>query len=768
MGIQIVIDKALENGIHPKPGMPNTQFLRKCKNMLPTERRGRPLVNPTYPLAESHPLVMNWPFPHFRRGERENVFLCEENELYAVGAGGTTATLIDTYDAHTGTVECAYGGDFAEGSHWTLMASWAVTGGKLVATASPSTDSASQVEGAQLHALVVGRRYSVTYTLTVSAGAVRVLLGTAAGTARSAAGTYTETITCAGNTTIFFEAFYEAVWPFTGTIDDLSVVELDAPADIGVECIQNGRFDTVAHWTLGAGWSWSGQQLVATTLLDGVALQGAADQKHPLVVGKWYRVTYEIIERTEGKIHACVGSAGIGSAESSTGFHTETIECAGSTDFFFKSDTMSFTGVIDNVSVVELPDKNIWHLAPFRDMYVFTNGNSLVYSLPANPGGRTLVSTGADLAVASVCNHGNKLVLAGLSGTTFATSRWQTIFDAWLRSDQGGDVREDIVTSLDDFDAGFEDWVFISRRGGGAIDYPFTTVMAALGLPDEATWTKLAETIVTDIEQGVMQLVRTKEAGDIQVVLPLGNDFVCYGSRAVSLLRATEGGYVEDVQYRVGVPSRGAAWGDDSEHFFVDNNGLLCRYVVGKGIEVLDYSEAVQTLTAANLAISLDSTERYWWIADGVDCFCYTRTGMGQSSAIIPSSVIRLPSTLALVGTAIVAVEPWHVEVESEIFDAGVVGLVQTTGVRFATEESDVSTWQASLLWRTRKGDPYSQTIAAAPDARGIARIKQAGRQFAVNGTNGVNSNSELSLERIEVNVEKLATTKMALGTLLE
>jgi hypothetical protein len=122
-------------------------------------------------------------------------------------------------------------GTFTVGSGWTLTGNWALDGGTLNGT----TDSGNVTQDA---GLVVGRTYRITYTITkVSAGSVAILCGTGTtGTSRSTAGTFTEDLVCATDTTFGFDGT-----GFTGSIDNVSAVDITlqpnfiegAPMDIG-------------------------------------------------------------------------------------------------------------------------------------------------------------------------------------------------------------------------------------------------------------------------------------------------------------------------------------------------------------------------------------------------------------------------------------------------------------------------------------------------------------------------------------------------------
>ena len=112
--------------------------------------------------------------------------------------------------------ELTLNGDFADTTIWTLGTGLSIANG--VASWDGSQVADSDLE--QPEALIAATQYVVEFTLkNVTAGAIQPLLGTAAGTARSANGTFSETITHAGAATLFLRADAS----FVGDVDDVSV-----------------------------------------------------------------------------------------------------------------------------------------------------------------------------------------------------------------------------------------------------------------------------------------------------------------------------------------------------------------------------------------------------------------------------------------------------------------------------------------------------------------------------------------------------------------
>lgn len=155
--------------------------------------------------------------------------------------------------------------DFATDTNWTKGAGWTIAGGTAVATSA----AAGALLSPTVAILQVGRAYEITYDVVVSSGSIAVKAGSGGtGTTRSASGTYTENIVCASSAALNFNP----VTTFTGTIDNVSVKELNIPASDAVPTqllntdVWNGL--GTGAWTAGNSATLSAQ---TTTRHDGVS-----------------------------------------------------------------------------------------------------------------------------------------------------------------------------------------------------------------------------------------------------------------------------------------------------------------------------------------------------------------------------------------------------------------------------------------------------------------------------------------------------------------
>ncbi len=206
-------------------------------------------------------------------------------------------------------------GAFASDTGWTKGTGWTIATGTAIATGAIST-ALSQTSAITL---IAGYTYTITYTVTRSAGTVTPSIGGTAGTARSSSATFTETIVAGSDQILAFTGA-----GFTGTVDNVSVTA----------------------WVLGTGWTTDGTTAIATGAIS-TALSQTVYWGTPLVVGQPYLVTYTIT-RAAGSITPSLGATA-GTARSTSATFSEII-IAGSTQAL-SFGTSGFTGTVDDVTI---------------------------------------------------------------------------------------------------------------------------------------------------------------------------------------------------------------------------------------------------------------------------------------------------------------------------------------------------------------------------------------------------------------------------------
>ncbi len=105
-------------------------------------------------------------------------------------------------------------GTFDTDTVWTKGSGWTIGAGVATATGAISTDLTQNA----VTPIVAGQSYTITFTVTRSAGGVIPKIGGTSGTERTANGTYTETIVAGSTQALTFSGN-----AFTGTVDTVTV-----------------------------------------------------------------------------------------------------------------------------------------------------------------------------------------------------------------------------------------------------------------------------------------------------------------------------------------------------------------------------------------------------------------------------------------------------------------------------------------------------------------------------------------------------------------
>jgi len=161
--------------------------------------------------------------------------MADDTDAAAAAKAGTMRYRTGTEYVEVDGVEIVTNGDFATDSDWNKGTGWTISGGKANAVAATS-------DFTQTVSFTLGQTYRLTYTISnYSAGALRTSLGAyAVNTPISANGNYTDIFTptnVSSNSLLYFEGRDG----FTGSIDNVSLIEVTAEdASYADMCMQTG------------------------------------------------------------------------------------------------------------------------------------------------------------------------------------------------------------------------------------------------------------------------------------------------------------------------------------------------------------------------------------------------------------------------------------------------------------------------------------------------------------------------------------------------
>ena len=413
---------------------------------------------------------------------------------------------------------------------------------------------------------------------------------------------------------------------------------------------------------------------------------------------------------------------------------------------------------------------------------IATNGKNTLFQSPfhgdeSNATVKITTQPSTVLAVNAVAGLRNRLVIGGptLGSAWLESAAWTSVLSAWRRG-ADMDYRRDLQINEDTTLVNGE-WIAVSEYGGGAVDIPYVTTMAMLGMYGANTFADFEEVILSRIESGDIALLPAGGAVMGLLTIDQNHLIALTTSSAVLWEQADDIGWQFTLLRNVGgITARGCCLqGGTMESVWLSSQGDLYMYgeraktyqgaeYCDGGVYRLGYREFLTGLTPASVSIVYDPLLQWYWIGDGTSTYVLTETGLGLSKKVHPTQLIRPNAENTLYGYGSVSGSA-AVIAETEMFDGGVRGVREVTSVRLATADTDPSGWGASLGWRVRKGDAITYSTPVTTDTRGHAITKQGGIEHSVKLT--ASDCSKVDLDRVDVDVRLLAETKPSLRSVL-
>lgn len=405
----------------------------------------------------------------------------------------------------------------------------------------------------------------------------------------------------------------------------------------------------------------------------------------------------------------------------------------------------------DDLNAATIVAPGTWHVAGFQDSWIATAGGKPLFNLPVNPTAKDVIQGEGAFLVNTVANHDNRLVMGGISGSCLSANNWPTYFQLW--QDISGRYGNAVTTEDQSFD---DEWVIWSEKAGGSNDLPFATLLAAFELCAGSINDNLHEVVLGAIEDGGIGMMPLRGTGTVQIVKVLGNDLIAYGDRGVSRLVPTERGYVEDILLDVGVDGlRGVVDGDEHEHVMVDAHNEVWRLRAGDAPVREGYSEFIALMfgnqaarTSEDPIVTFDPSERNFFIAAKNIGFCLTRTGLGDTIGMRPTSLIRSADHTGLVGTFMTEEMLLHGD--------------------FADFTGTIEEWTLEAGWAHNAGDVDLDGTTASTNAAQIKITDEQARTFRVAFTISDYSVGSVTPTLDDNSTPSVGTARSADGTFTE
>ncbi len=375
----------------------------------------------------------------------------------------------------------------------------------------------------------------------------------------------------------------------------------------------------------------------------------------------------------------------------------------------------------------------IWHLANFQSSYFLTNGVSFIYHIPSNVGfAANEPLTFTNETFKTLAEFDGRLFLGGAAGAHFSTDDWNELIDAWKAN-----IDDKVMT----FDTQEVDtsWLIWSERGGGGFDWPFVSLLAALGYEDSDAYDKIKSAIINQVAQKELGMLPLRSPGAILHMKKLGDGLAVYTEDTVYIVRRTQIGYEVNWVLAVGIAGRGSVTGSNGIHFFVDFSGVLWSISASGDIKRYGFKEQLSSLINSSIVMNFDQVERDVYIGDSSLGYLLTPGGLSKTTQRPTTLQRQTDGTLAgfLVGSA-----STEFQVETGMSDLGFRGI---KNIKFVEIEGvKLSSLRAAVDYKYGQTDTVlnSGWIPGGPE--GIIWIGRAATEFSLKVKGTMSAGSKL------------------------
>jgi hypothetical protein len=374
-----------------------------------------------------------------------------------------------------------------------------------------------------------------------------------------------------------------------------------------------------------------------------------------------------------------------------------------------------------------LEGSGVWHAACYEDVWLASNGTDLVFRIPAYP--ETLVAQG--LTCRTLCGHGNRLVLAGLTGDWFSGDRFIRLFQRW---------RQTQLAFAHDEQEWSARWVVWSDPG--ARDVAFWLPLVALGVFGTAAFDVMEAELLKRVETGQIGFASVRSLGTPLRVLPHRAGVTVYSAEGRAMLTASDSGYTVEPATGSGCASRSCITGDENGHAWLTPSGRLLEWTAEAGLR--DHRQEARFPLPENWVASLDPSyeNREYWFSKETEAYVLNAHGVGGPMDVCPTGLARADGVLVGAGAGLDA-ETVAVELYMHPHDIGYRGMKRVQAVEIA--QSGLTALQVDV-----KVDGVT-TGAVQANEYGVGFPLRSGNELSVGAKGTADVGDEYAIKRCTV-----------------
>jgi len=388
----------------------------------------------------------------------------------------------------------------------------------------------------------------------------------------------------------------------------------------------------------------------------------------------------------------------------------------------------------------------VWQLCDFHDSWLLTNGVSTVFHTKDIFNEPDKVYVQDSIPVNACCAFRGRAVLAGFDSDNFWNNAWRRFFEDW-----GNRKGLNIPT----YEPLGENFVWWSTVGGGDMLWLFDTNLLLGGKIDGTEYSYDKPLIFDYWQRNESGFMPMNWRGAVYQVRPLGKGLMVYGQNGMTFLFPTTEPFStlgrQDIFNQIGLASRGAVSGNESNHVCVDGSGVIWR-ITEKGPEKLGYQEYMVPLLGTEIIVSYTEENNTFYIGGSDRTFKLTQFGLSKLDQIITSVFVAEGETKGFCN--IVGDNDSEVRIVTDTLDFGVRGEKTVTQINIPVvmDVDAAADWYVCIYYRYDKKKTFVQTEWRALNKKGWIRFQVSAVEFmiGVKATNYVETDVP---ESISINI---------------
>ncbi|MCK4330875.1 hypothetical protein KAX02_13675 [candidate division WOR-3 bacterium] len=265
-------------------------------------------------------------------------------------------------------------------------------------------------------------------------------------------------------------------------------------------------------------------------------------------------------------------------------------------------------------------------------------------------------------------------------------------------------------------------YIYVTLKGEGDLD-PFPPFHPEALKSNLIRWSDIGHLDFTINRGNVAGERRVDWAGWIYAIKKLRDKVVVYGENGVSILTPSGNAYGLNTIYRIGLKSKQAVTGNDTVHYFIDNEGQL--FSLDDSLHKLDYSEYLSIMSSP--VMSYDAENDLVYICDGTYGYVYSPKdkSLGRGPINI-TGIFSQNGVLYVVSPATIVIPVF--EICTDIYDLETRENKIISSVKIGTETTKVLS--VAIDYRTDKAEDFIQSSWYETDKEGKVFFPCYGCEF--------------------------------------